>query len=101
MNTRSSPVTEQFGWKVHVPNLLREILNNPTTAVLAQPLNIFGNLLAQVASRAIEMDDPALNILMLRLTLYDQADPQLHKISEIEAAFAAQRARLVTGGPRP
>lgn len=62
-------------WRVHTPNLLKEVLENPSCAILSQPLNIFGKLLAMVAERAINLDDQELNKLMLRLTLYDQADP--------------------------
>jgi hypothetical protein len=62
-------------WTVHTPRLLAEVLENPTCYMLEKPLNIFGKLLASVAERAIELDDPQMNELMLRLTLYSQADP--------------------------
>lgn len=63
-------------FRVHTPNLLREILaGNPTAWPLRQPIAIFADTLGQVAARAIELDDPELNKLMLRLTLYEQADP--------------------------
>lgn len=81
-------------WKVHTASLLKETLNNPGCAVLAQPFNIFGDLLSQVAQRAIELDDPQLNILMLRLTLYEQADPNKHTFAEIAEAYRQQEARL-------
>lgn len=73
-------------WKVHTPNLLKEILVNPQLACMAQPLNIFARLLAEVAERAIELNDPALNNLMMRLTLYEQADP--HSADFDAALFA-------------
>lgn len=62
-------------WRVHTSRLLQEVGCNPSCAILAMPLNIFSGLLAQVATRAIELDDEQLNVLMMRLTLYDQADP--------------------------
>lgn len=40
------------------------------------PLNIFGKLLALVGERAIELNDPKLNALMCRLTIYTIADPE-------------------------
>ena len=84
-------------WKCHTPNLLAEVLNNPGTAILRMPLRILGELLHGVAERAAEVNDPALNLLMLRLTLYDIADPTKHTDAEIEAAFEAQRLALTAG----
>lgn len=81
-------------WRIHTSSLLTQVLDNPGTAVLAQPLRIFGQLLAEVAERAIELDDPKLNLLMLRLTLYDQADPGKHKHREIDELFASQHKRI-------
>lgn len=86
--------THLIGWKVHTPALLKEVLRNPGAGILAQPMRIFGDLLGQVAARAIELDDPKLNILMMRLALYDQADPEKHSFEDIQAAYAAQQARL-------
>jgi len=63
-------------WKVHTPNLLNEILINKEAAILSIPLNIVGKLLYKVALRASGLNDPELNALMVRLTLYEIADPQ-------------------------
>lgn len=67
--------TVKLGWKVHTPNLLAEILNNEGTGMLVRPLQMFGRLLAMVAERASELNDPEMNKLMCRLTLYSVADP--------------------------
>jgi len=48
--------------------------------VLKVPLNIFQNLLGQVAQRAIEINDKELNKLMIRLALYD--DVHSHEVRE-------------------
>lgn len=77
-------------WKIHTPNLLTEILKNRGTETLRTPINIFGKMLGAVAERAAEINDPRLNVLMLRLTLYDVADPEKHSISEITDAFNSQ-----------
>ncbi len=62
-------------WRVHTPNLLTEVLNNPGTSILSKPINILGKLLAEVATRASELNDVELNKLMIQLTLYSVADP--------------------------
>ena len=68
---------EEMQWKVHTPRLLEEVLENPQCAIMHIPINIFANLLHEVGERAVELDDPQLNALMLRLTLYEAADPYL------------------------
>lgn len=70
----TSPVLAE--WRVHTPNLLKEVLNNPVAAMLAIPMNVLGKLLAAVGERASELNDRALNKLMLRLTIYSAADPE-------------------------
>ena len=62
-------------WKVHTPQLLKEVLDNPTTQILKIPLTILAGLLFAVAKRASELNDPQLNALMCRLTLYEISDP--------------------------
>lgn len=81
-------------WSCHTPNLLKEILTDPRMGILEKPLNIFGKMLAEVAERAIEIDDPKLNILMLRLTLYEVADMDMTSDAAREAAFESQYKRL-------
>lgn len=63
-------------WRCHTPNLMKEVLNNPTAWALYRPLQIFGGILFELAERARELDDPELNFLMMRLTLYEQGDPE-------------------------
>lgn len=65
----------RLDWKVHTPELIKEILNNNSTGTLRIPLTIFQNLLGMVADRAIKINDKELNRLMIRLTLYENADP--------------------------
>ena len=66
----------KLSFKVHTPRLLDEILNsNHDMGIFSVPINVFANLLAQVASRASELNDPVLNHLMCELTLYEIADP--------------------------
>ena len=67
---------KQIDWKCHTPLLLEEILKNDQCYILNKPLKIFGFMLGQVADRAVILNDPELNRLMCRLTLYSQADPE-------------------------
>lgn len=67
---------QKMHWKCHTPNLLGEIMNNSGTATLKIPMQIFAHLLNSVATRASQLNDPTLNALMCRLTLYEIADPE-------------------------
>jgi len=62
-------------WRVHTPLLLQEIVKNNNSSILRIPLSILGNLLSEVGERAAELNDPILNNLMLRLTIYSASDP--------------------------
>jgi hypothetical protein len=67
----------ELGWRVHTPNLLKEIArNNESSSILSIPIQVFGNLLFAVGERASQLNDPELNALMARLTIYSVADPQ-------------------------
>lgn len=66
---------EILDWKCHTPKLFAEILQNKGAAILRVPLMILLGILGEVAQRAIELNDPELSILMLRLTLFSSADP--------------------------
>ena len=82
----------EFGWRCNSPGLLKEIMTNSQCAVLKIPITIFGGILAEVAKRAIELDDPELNMLMMRLALYEHSlpnDPQHNDTYE-----AAKKALL-------
>lgn len=85
---------DKLEWKVNTPGLLREIMSNPSSSVLLQPIGIFRNMLEQVAARAIELDDPQLNILMLRLALYEQSNPEKNRGEEITAIIEQQKERI-------
>lgn len=75
-------------WKVNTPQLLGEILNNPSTGILEKPLNIFGKILAEVAERVNEIQDPILMELMLRLALFEEGDPY-------SDSFSIEKIKLV------
>ena len=74
-----------IGFRVDTPALLTELASNalmPNMGVLKVPLNVFSSLLVRVAERAIELDDPELNIWMLSLNLYEV--PPMEIVEKIE-----------------
>lgn len=64
-----------FKWRCNTMGLLNEIAGNNGVAILKVPLNIFKNILGEVAERALELNDHKLNQLMCRLALYEESDP--------------------------
>lgn len=64
-----------LSWRVNTPGLLNEILLNKQCAILYRPLQIFAAILAEVGERAAELNDPKLNALMCRLSIYEISDP--------------------------
>jgi len=68
--------TPGMEWKLHVPNIIKEVLNNEGAQVLTIPLRLLQRLLGQVAQRCAEVNDKELNHLMLLMALYSQGDPE-------------------------
>ena len=73
-----SPLTEHYVmndnvWKADIPAFLREIMECSQNVPYKVTFTIVGQLLKVLAQRAIEINDPALNIIMLHLSLYDGA----------------------------
>lgn len=66
-------VKQRLEWSVNTPDLLKDIIPNMRASESISPsiITIFGSLLAEVAKRAIELHDPKLDSLMLRLNLYE------------------------------
>jgi len=59
-------------WKLNAPGLLKEIADCcRDAAYMSFPLNVFLRMLKSVAEYAVEKNDPELNVMMLRLGLYD------------------------------
>lgn len=81
-------------WKVHTSSLLNEILSNPGTEILHRPIQILGHLLHQVGERAAELNDPLMNELMCRLTLYSAADPESPDFSPEVLRIVNEQANL-------
>lgn len=77
-------INKSLNWRVNTPQLLREVLGNNGVAILNVPLQIFADLLAEVADNAIRINDKELNKLMLRLALYEDGDPYSSSYNEKE-----------------
>lgn len=59
-------------WLIDTPAFTKELIEgHPSPGPLITGMNLFRAVLCKVAARASELDDPQLNILMLRLRLYE------------------------------
>lgn len=66
-------VMNDMVFKVDMPRLLKEIAECSKSAPYPVIFTILTRVLGILAERAIEIDDPALNIIMLNLGLYEGA----------------------------
>lgn len=66
-------VMNDMVWKVDLPRLLEEIAECSKSIPYAKTFKILAQVLNVLTERAIEIDDPALNIIMLRLGLCEEA----------------------------
>ena len=69
-------MNKKLGWKVNTHGIFKEILDQDGMWMLSKPINIILDLLRQTAQRATELNDPQLNKLMIRLSLYDISNPK-------------------------
>ena len=69
---KEKPAQGALIWKLNAPGLLEEIAQNcRDAAYMSFPLNVFRKFLKSIAEYAVKKNDPELNILMLRMGLYD------------------------------
>ena len=66
-------VMNDMVWKVDLPSFLKEIAECSKSIPYAKTFNILARVLGILTERAIEINDPALNIIMLNLGLYEGA----------------------------
>ena len=66
-------VMNDMVWKVDLPRLLKEISECSKSIPYPMTFTILTRVLNVLTERAIEINDPALNIIMLRLGLYEGA----------------------------
>ena len=58
-------------WKVDLPSLLKEIAECSKSVPYAKTFKILAQVLNVLTERAIEINAPALNIIMMNLGLYE------------------------------
>ena len=66
-------ITSGAAYSVNMPKLL-EYVSECTYGSYAIPLSILPRILLALSERAAELNDPALNIIMIQLGLYDKSD---------------------------
>ncbi len=66
-------VMDDMVWKVDLPSLLKEIAECSKNVPYAKTFKILAQVLNVLTERAIEINDPALNIIMMNLGLYEGA----------------------------
>lgn len=71
---------DKMSFDVDTPMFLKEAAENSRGGMYAICWNIFQQLLVQVTQRAIELNDPVLNALMIRLNLYELPNNKRYKI---------------------
>lgn len=64
-------VMNDIVWKVDLPRLLKEISECSKSTSYPVTFTILARVLGILAERAIEINDPALNIIMMNLGLYE------------------------------
>ena len=64
-------VMNDLVWKVDLPAFLKEIAECSCNTPYAITFNILAQVLNILIERAIEINDPALNIIMMNLGLYE------------------------------
>ena len=64
-------VMNDMVWKVDLPSFLKEIAECSKSIPYAKTFNILAHVLNVLTERAIEINDPALNIIMMNLGLYE------------------------------
>lgn len=66
-------VMDDMAWKFDLPSFLKEIAECSKSTPYPKTFTILARVLGILTERAIEINDPALNIIMLRLGLYEGA----------------------------
>lgn len=74
---------EQMTFDVNTPQFLKEAAENCNGGMYSICWNLFRQLLAAVAQRATELQDPVLDALMIKLNLYEMPNSERRKMIKI------------------
>ena len=83
-------------FKVHLPNLLNEVMNNPGTWVLLAPMTITKNILAQMAEDALKSGNMRWIAYCGRLGLYEACTPTGEGYEEMQSILKNEFGELKT-----
>ncbi|MES2382437.1 MAG: hypothetical protein V4538_15425 [Bacteroidota bacterium] len=72
------PNAKLLHWKVDTTGLFAEILNNPGTAILRQPLIITDSIIKEGAAHAIKLGDEQMISIFARLGMYEGCNNKKH-----------------------
>ena len=75
-------VFNEMQFDIDLPAFLKEVIENSRQRMYAPAWNILRNHLVSLTARAIELNDPILNVIMLRMNLYEVPNKDRHKIIE-------------------
>lgn len=67
---------------VNTPGFIKEASENSRNGMYRACWVAFRDLMAMVAIRATELNDPILNVLMIRMNLYELRNEDRHRIIE-------------------
>lgn len=103
--TKNKENTMHF--RIDTPQFFKELTENTLSTgkngILKVPLNVFMNLLSQVADRATQLQDPILDRLMFDLNLYELPSPtskEYDKLMKQVYAAAKKQTELEKKNPK-
>lgn len=72
---------EKVDFNIDIPEFLKELTNSNSKDIAAFkiPLRVLQNKLIKIGERAIELDDPELNITMLECKIYEIEHKEIQK----------------------
>lgn len=77
-------------FKVHLPNLLNEVMNNPGTGILMQPMIITKSILGEMAQDALKSGNMRWVAYCGRLGLYEACIPEAEGFEEMQSILMEQ-----------
>lgn len=89
MKTKNSQPDKNLEWSVDTVALLTEMVESShSMGIFKIPINLFKNLLGEVAIRSSQLNDPIMNGLMCRLGLYEIANHKKENEDAIRKVMA-------------